>query len=309
MGSCGIFGKGDLLAKYFLCTNMSSTLEQKVQFFDHILGVQDVLTVGTGGAPTTKKASSTTGGAGGKVNVQKKAYRYMPAIAKARMDCPVMGGGTVPSEFEWLLNKAISGEDIEVVMTFWKNLATKVWVRKAKITSFTISMKAGEVVSFSCEITGAEYDGTFGSSTPVDCTKLVTWDRCTVQAVATEIGNLLILPTMVASFDLTINNPPIPIYTAKWSDSTDQSHGLMPQKIRLGIQEVSGTISFLDSVASTGGSVHLSGAGYIKFGVDVMNKKVNVVFLPPTDQANGGLYIQTVNFTGASDDVVWPSYF
>lgn len=283
MGSCSLAGNN------VLCTSMSASLEQKVQFYDHIVGVQDKINSGSAGSATTKGPSPTAAGGGGSVLVQKKTYRYTPALAKARMECPIMGDNSGSDEFKDILNKAISGEDVEAVLTFWKSGASKISVKKAKITTFTLSLKAGDVATFSCELVGAEYKSETGSSSPIDCTKLVTWDKCSVSGDVSA---------QISSLDLTISNPPVPIYTAQWSDANDASGGLMPQKIRLGVQEVSGTLSLLENVS-------LSGPGELKFNVNGIQKTIKVVFLPPTDQANSGQYIQTINFVGANDGVVW----
>jgi hypothetical protein len=271
---------------------MSASLDQKVQFFDHILGLRDKLTAGSAGSATKKGPETSATAGGGANNVQKRIYRYTPGLAKARFECPIIGDANGSPAFANVLKYAISGEEVSVEMVFWKTSATKVTVSKGIISSFTLSLKAGDIATFSCEVTGAKYESGTGSSGAVDCTKLVTWDRC-------KVGGDVSAP--LASFDLTITNPPVPIYTTtatEWFGTSHGPNGVMPRAIRVGIQEVSGAISMLSAQS-------LSGEKKITFEVNGVSKTVYVVCLPPSDQANTGQYIQTINFVGSRDSAIW----
>jgi len=281
MGSCSLGGTP------VLCTNMSASLDQKVQFFDHIVGLQDTFTVAEDTGIVKKGPKTTPGGNA----IQKKTYRYLPALARASISGYVTGdcesGGS--SEFKTILDKAISGEELSAVLTFWKTSAEKVTISQARITQFVINLKAGDLVTFSCELTGAGYSSGTGSSSAIACTKIVNWSQCAIKGS---------VATALQGFDLTITNPPVPIYTAQWTPMSGSGRGLMPQKIRLGVQEVTGVLSMLEPQ-------ELSGTGTVQFEINDVKKLLNVVFLPPSDQGTSGPFIQTINFVGASDTSVW----
>jgi len=174
---------------------------------------------------------------------------------------------------------------------FWKQSGTRIKVAKARIASMTIDLKAGDVSRFSTEVVGAEYVADNGSSSMVDCQKLLTWDVCTVSA--TPVSD------PISSFTLTISNPPMPIYTAKWSQDPE-SGGMMPQKIRVGMQEVSGTIGVYGDP-----QVNIPSSGTVKFGLRDVEKEIRAVFSQPRDEGSGGPYVRTISFNGANDGTIW----
>ena len=271
----------------FLCSNMSSNLDQKLLFFDHILGLRDVAaasaTVESNVAGTKKQESATATG-----NVQKKVFRYSPAVARASFS------GPVPVEnFDKILTAAIEGSDVEVEMVYWKGGAPSSKVGKAKIESLSIDLKAGEIATFSVSLVGAEYTfETSATSQAADCQKLLTWDNCTVAATP--------VTQAISSFQITINNPLIPIYTTRWSAATDASGGLMPQKIRIGMQEISGSIGIYGA-----DTIDAPSTGTVKFALHTLTKTIQAAFVQPKDEGSGGLYVRTILFTGVNDGNIW----
>jgi hypothetical protein len=283
---------------------MSTVLDQKVSFYDHVLGLEDSITAASGSNSYAKKGLNTnSGGTGiggpiggmggsqsgsaGSQNIQKRIYRYSPAIARASFSGPVPANG-----FDSLLAAAVNGTDVDANMTFWSQQALNATVKKAKVSTLSISIKAGEVAQFSAELVGAEY-GTSSSanSSAADCQKLCTWDVCTVTATG--------ITSDISSFDITISNPTIPIYTAKWTTDS-YTNGMMPQKIRLGIQEVTGTLGIYGPTSSPANR-----AGTIDFKLNGGGKTLHVIFNTPTDTGSGGPYIRSLSFVGANDQSIW----
>jgi len=291
MGSCLFRGT------QFLCSSMSTVLDQKVSFYDHVLGLEDSMAAtvtgaganAVGGWSNAKKGLGigSGGGSTGAQNIQKRIYRYSPAIARASFSGPVPANG-----FDSLLAAAVNGTNVDANMTFWSQQALNATVKKAKVSTLSISIKAGEVAQFSAELVGAEY-GTSSSanSSAADCQKLCTWDVCTVTATG--------ITSDISSFDITISNPTIPIYTAKWTTDS-YTNGMMPQKIRLGIQEVTGTLGIYGPTSSPANR-----AGTIDFKLNGGGKKLHVIFNTPTDTGSGGPYIRSLSFVGANDQSIW----
>ena len=260
---------------------MSSTLDQKVLFFDHILGLRDKLVQGPNGLT---KAPAPPGGDTG--NVQKRTYRYSPAIARANISGPVP-----EDDFKNIIDLAVSGREFDLDLVFYRRDAPHVHIGKAIVSSLTIDIKAGDVAQFSMEVVGAEYVFLTGASSPANCTKLVTWDQCIVEATPIAYD--------MASFSVSINNPPIPIYTSKWT-TDEESNGMMPQKIRIGMQEVTGTIGVYGPVP-----INVPSLGTVKFDLNGVSKTIQAVFIQPKDEASTGPYIRSVTFAGVNEGSIW----
>lgn len=252
------------------CTSMSTTLDQKLLFYDHVLGLKD-------------KISGSTKTDGGSSNPQKVIYRYSPALAKASVSAPIIVGG-----FDALLQKAITGDELSAKLVSWKS-GSAIEIKKARVSSLSLNVQAGDIAQFSAEIVGREYSATSSSSAgELDCKKLITWDQCEASGIGTDI----------ASFSLTINNPIIPIYTASWAES-----GMMPKDLRIGIQEVSGTIGVYGFA-----SVDTPTTGTFSFSIgDESSEDVKCNFFQPQDNLGSGFYIRTISFIGVStkSETVW----
>jgi hypothetical protein len=288
----GYTGSCQIGSDLFLCTNITPSLEQKISTMDHILGLQDVITTGASTAGGIKKGAASSTAAWSLSNVQKRIYRYSPAIAKISISAPVTEDTVA---FQTLLNTAVQGLDIDggVIATLWNQDAGQVTIDQAKISSFTINMTAGEVPNFTMEVTGASYEFTDGSTgSTADCARLITWDACTVTAdpVSSDIS----------SFSITINKPIIPDYKAKWTDDTDASNGLMPQKLRIGMQEVTGSISLYGADV-----IDAPNSGTVAFSLGDAGASVEAVFYQPKDNVAYGPYMRTISFTGISDGYMW----
>lgn len=265
-GSCSIDNK------VLLCSSMVSSLEQKVSFFDHTLGLRDQFSSDF----ESKGASSENGDV---KNTQKRVYRYLPTFAKASISGPIPEHG-----FQDIIDKAVSGDEIEIEMVYYKKHSPVTTIGRAIISTLNMNVKAGDICNFSLEAVGAEYGLSSGDSKPASCMKLVTWDAARISA--TPISDF------ITSFNVTINNPPIPIYTA--------GSGMMPQKIRIGMQEASGTIGVYGTPIINAPSI-----GEVDFSFNGAGKKMAVVFTNPTDTGDTRAYIRSINFSGAKDGTIW----
>jgi hypothetical protein len=266
-----------------LCTSMSSSLDQKVSFYDHTLGLRDKFA-----ADFESKGESSE--SGDIANVQKRTYRYSPALAKASISGPV-----VSDYFQYILDKAVSGEEITMELVYFHENAPVAALTKAVISSLNITLKAGEVASFSLEAVAAGYsmNSYGGLSSIANCVKLVTWDVCRIKATP------ILSSDFISSFNITINNPTVPIYTARWTEDVE-TNGMMPQKIRIGIQEVTGNIGIYGTPI-----INAPNVGEVEFSLDGAGKKVAVAFNSPSDDGSTGPYIRSINFSGVNNGTIW----
>ena len=270
MGALNMFGS------QFLCTNMSATTEKVPRFYDHIVGLKDQnYSTTVNGISNKGPYSPLTAGGGGYDQVQKKYWRYPPAICKASVAGPCTEDGVGQ-----LMEYAIKCNPFDPAMTFW-NSGTRQSMTGALISNLSITMRAGDVTSFSMEMVSTTMTEDTNSPTANDCVKLLTWDVCSVSIGGSGAYNL-------SEFTITINNPIIPIFTANLD---------VPKTLRVGTQEVTGTISSYGSAVS---------GTQILFSLGASNTyTIDVVFAGPEDAASSGPYINTVNFTGAKDTPVW----
>jgi hypothetical protein len=91
----------------------------------------------------------------------------------------------------------------------------------------------------------------------------------------------------LSEFSVTITNPIIPIYTANLD---------IPKTLRVGIQEVTGSVSSYEAGVS---------GQQIRFSLGDNTYIINVVFSGPEDAASTGPFINTVSFNGTNDGPVW----
>ena len=288
-GSCTVDGTS------VFCSDMNFSVDSKPTFYEHTLGLIESHTGIQGGA-------ASLGG------IQRKYYRYSPVAMKASISGPISesflaklftcahSGGTIPALGAEGENVGTNGIDVSLVM--WDNGVKKI-LKSAYLQSLTIDFKAGDVASFSAEFVGKSvaYNGA-ASTTPADCDKLLTWDRCGISVNASfnidSVGNVtggegnsVGAFTNVSAFSLSFNNPIIPIYT---------SSGLLPFDLRIGMQQISGSISIY------GTNSYFQGAGTISVTAGSISHGFTVAFEPPADKAGASsLFISTTKFTAYSD--------
>ena len=256
------------------CTDMSASIDVKPLVYDHVYGLTDV---GSGDS----KGGMPGSGAG---HIQKKIYRWSPKLPKGNASGPVAADGGINA----LLKNAIAGGGGgNANFNFCSGAGAS--ITDAVISNLTINATGGDVCSYSCEIVGMSLGGG-GGATPPPCDQLLTWDMINV-GVSAGSG----AAAGVYSFSLTVSNPVIPIYTA----GSNQSGDLYPKTLRIGMQEVSGSIGLNRS----GGTI--VGPGSVIFTLGGVGTGVRVVFPVASDNANTGRFISTLPFHGVSDGSVF----
>ena len=243
------------------CTSMASGIKTQPEFYNHIQGLRD----------TTPGA--TTKGPGRLNTVQKKIYRWAPKLAISSASGPVVNEVGLSS----IMDPAMSGDTIGVSLG---NSEGAHDINDAIVSRVSINVSAGDVANWTAEFTGAGLSDSVASGT-ASCDKLITWDECSISGVDGD----------VAAFSLSINNPVVPVYTSNGTD-------LWPDVLRIGIQEVSGSISIYGKPNWDSSETEL----YIVVGED--DYTVKCVLKPTQIQVNsGGIFISTVDFVGVFSGV------
>ena len=207
-------------------TSMGSHVEGSILFYDPVVGIRDTCVV-----------SGTKGDGGdaswGTTQNQRRTFRNSPQIGKVKFGGPVFTSGGPPVEFLTLLSCAANAATMSGSTCFWYGGDGHDF-DGGFITSFGLSVNAGGSASYTCEITAKNMTPRTGSAAAaIDCSKIVTWDTC-------GVTSSLLSSYSVEGLSLNIANPPQPVYTAA---NNNPSGDLFPADLRLGIQDVTGSVS------------------------------------------------------------------
>lgn len=273
--------------------DMNVDLGSTPQFYDHSMASS---------APNMANAAPQYGHS----PIQKKTYRYSPIAPK------ITASGIWAPHHNKLLESAITvpqiGSRHNVSAVFFMDTPHPIQtIYDAVLNSLNIEIKAGEPVTWNAEFMAPAWDGSpltpngldnsvdvsAVGTAPLSSVKALTWDACEVFAHrngATTIED-------IQSFSISIKNNAQNVYT----------NTLAPYHVRVGIQEVTGSITTLNfhSFEQKYGNETIT----FKLGDDTW--KIGVVYASPSNKgAATSLFASTINFTGTSitpTDGVWLS--
>ena len=187
---------------------------------------------------------------------------------------------------------------VAVELAFYKGGGWK--FNECVIKSLEISASAGEVVTFTADFAGRTAVQAAGEPTAVDCSKLMTWDRCVFSVDVPAI-------TQLQSISFNLNNNVTPIYAIQ-STVGD----LYPVDLPCGVREITGNMS-----AYAQGPIFDTGLGadsWASYEADTAQKDVNfsvgtivdvtfkaVFSRPKGSAAPSGPAIYTLEFTAVCD--------
>lgn len=175
------------------------------------------------------------------------------------------------------------------------------------INSLQISATAGEVVTFTADFAGRSITEDLSgapASTEIDCSKLMTWDRCVFGVSPIADGKLDHLQSM----NITLNNNVQKLFAIQGGDVAD--HDLYPVDLPCGVREITGSVSayatapihqFLaDGIGADkwGDYTYATTAKTVAFAVSpIMSLTFKAVFSRPEGSGQTGPAIYTLNFT------------
>jgi hypothetical protein len=221
------------------CTSFSVNPKQESIFYNHVMGLRDTVDYNTS---NTKGILPETGKTSKDVNTQRRIWR--PGVVS------VAGGISFPAtenNLASMFEKAKYASLVNVDYVYYCNSdeddrGARSFIN-GRINSFELSVSAGEIININtdfmfCNI--AEYTG----SKTIEYTlaeKLITWDKIGLTFFNVPFA---IDETMIQSFNFRINNNIMPIYVSGDSSKGNVSDSLFPLELRVGMQEVSGTVVF-----------------------------------------------------------------
>jgi hypothetical protein len=292
VGSCVIGGNVILP-----CTSLSSGIESSIGIMDHTIGLRDTNFTGTNQkGPATNDSDQV----GGYNQIGKKIFRYMPSVVKGKMSGPLSVTDTSLNIGE-LIENAIKGTEISQIDFIYfgspDGSATKEGhqVKLAVVESLTLSVAAGDVATFDLSVISKKNEGPPTAYKKSDCSKLLTWDQC-------EITSALVGGSdEVQNFSITIKNTVIPIYVSGAESEYSGTNYFGPTALRLGVQEVTGTIG------TYGFNNWNTTADTLKFKFGQNTHQIHVLYSPSQSSGSGSNepYVSSTPFTAVSNQPVW----
>jgi len=270
----GYMGIASIAGNKLRCNDFSMQAIQSPLFYDHIFGLRD--SVAGGGADIFSGKSDTAA-----LKPQKKIMRPSVKIYQGGISYPITGLSADP-----LFEYARTGDDFEVSVAYTCGIIRV--FSACKINTYSFTATAGDICTVSADIIGvACADGAYDERYEEE-EVLLTWDDI---SVSVDLGGS---DDAIRAITFNVNNNCKPVYTA----GGNITYSLDPVKIRVGMQEVNGSIEYynkgvdllyLESV-ETSSAITITGDG--------INMKLHVVFKPQERSSAVGPIISSLPFVG-----------
>jgi hypothetical protein len=269
----GFSGILDLDGTRIRCTDFSPNIQQEVSFYDHAIGLND----------TNETDEGTKGEAIGTIQTQKRIWRPGTILPGGSASFPATNLN-VSSFF----THAKYGTEFTVIAGYYCDTGGNIIAReykKCRINTFGISVTAEDIVQMNVDFVGKEVnDVTVTGTTTAE--KLITWDKVSLTSAGFS-GD-------IQQFELEVNNSASPIYTALPGATGSD---LLPKDIRLGVQEVTGSVTVYDKqgikfLPLTGGD------DTIDVVIDSLSFTLNCVFKPLQISGQNAPIITSIPFAG-----------
>jgi hypothetical protein len=276
------------------CSSFGMNVSQDFEAYNHVMGLNDFVL-----APTATKFEIP-----GVIQKQKVIIRPKPFVISGAAAFPLTDGMDFPTIFEYIR----TGEYLdELTFEYFCNDPegaggdTKSGRKfiDCRFDTLSISATAGDVVTISTNIFAKGIEEADASPTPyTTAEKLVTWEK-----VELTIDDTLIDASLIQGFQLDIKNNVQPVFTAS-PDNPINSLG--PHDLRIGMQDVSGTLNVygmdgVDFLADCGGGASPSDSSEIKLkigGGAILDATINCVFLPRNTNGAVSTIVSAIPFMG-----------
>lgn len=267
----GYMGIADIDGQKIRCTEFSVSPKQEPLFYDHIVGLRDT-TPNVDAGVFQGKADI------GALNAQKIIWRPGVKTFQGGMSFPLtdLSGAS-------LFNYARTGDNFSLSFQYDCGEIGRTY-SSCKVNGYTFSVSAGDICNVQVDIMAIEcVEDTFEPSYE-EVEKLVTWDDV-------KLGGL---SSPASAFTFTINNNCKPIYTAGGNNILK----LSPAKIRVGMQEVTGSITFYNKERDLSFMDNITDPTTITLTAGPLETELNVIFKPIEISGRSGPVLSTLAFVG-----------
>lgn len=267
----GYMGIATIAGSSVRCNDFSMQAIQNPLFYDHVFGLRD-----SGGGSLYAGKSDT-----GALNTQKRIMRASVKIFQGSISYPIASVSGDP-----LFEYAKTGDSFSVGFTYTCGISRS--FGDCKINTYTFTATGGDLCQVSAEIIGiTASDGEGGDGYDAE-EKLLTWGEISVSVGGGGSGD----PINAITF--TVNNNCKPIYTA----GGNVAFSLEPIKLRVGMQEVSGSISYYNKGVDLLFLEGIQDSSEITISGEGVERTLNVVFKPQERSGSIGPIISSLPFVG-----------
>ena len=257
----------------FRVNSFNFNAEQDLQFYDHTIGLRDTI-------PST--LDSTKGETTWSQHPQKSIFRPGVIAINGSMDATMD-----ENNYTTLFNLAKTGNTINQLKYVY-NCDTQRTFTNCRINTFTLAASAGDVIKTSATFLALDGQEIYsGGAQQIASRRLMTFDKMYIHC--SNISSPII------TFSLTINNAATYVYAA----GTNATLDLMPKAIRMGIQDVRGTMTFYTKGSNWQHIVTNQTVQNITVAIDsVTIFKLQCIFLPIKREGAVGAVVATLPFVG-----------
>jgi hypothetical protein len=212
------------------CSDFSVNPQQSMTFYDHVIGLNDTIPTG----------HETKGEEPGVIQTQKKYARPSPISINGGISFPAMISNK-SSNFESLFEYAKYGNYFP--MTYRHYCQSGREYHNCRVNSFSFSVVAGDILQISSDIYAMFFEPISSNLDFATSQKIITSDSVHIEIIEKDDDDKSGFTTdSIQALDFSINNNLTEIYTAQ-PVAGEHDLNLFPRDLRLGMQEVSGTIS------------------------------------------------------------------
>jgi hypothetical protein len=275
----GYIGISDVDGTLFRCTDFNVNANQDFEFYNHTIGLND----------TIPADDATKGEDIGVHQTQRTFVRPGRWSLGGSVSFPATNDTATVSKFF----ESIKTGSVIDALTMWYYCKNGRTYKDCRTDSFTLDVTAGDIVNVTAGVKAKTFDENGGDQPSFQVAqKLVTWDEFDISVAGAAFDD-----SLIKSFSLAVNNNAQEIYTL--DPDNDQSE-LGPHDIRLGMQEVSGTITIYlrDGDVLLPDCVDPAVPTVINIGFAGWNTNINVLFLPIKSSAAIGPVTTTIGFVG-----------
>jgi hypothetical protein len=285
----GYMGLADLGGTKVRCTSFSVNPNQDVLFYNHTIGLRD--TVPTNNATKGAISESSTD-----VNIQRRIWRPSPISVAGGISFPATETSLVN-----VFNLAKYANYFDINFNYYCDTGSSSQSRiftDCRINGFDMSVVAGDVVNINADVIckNVETD-TYNVSYEVP-EKLITWDQVPTKVTSAPFN---VDDMLVQGFNFKINNNIQTIYTTNNTGSATPpttTESLLPTDLRVGMQEVTGSITvYLDS-GEEFIPIALPTYANITVAMPNLNLKMTVVFKSNQMEGQVGPIMTQLPFVG-----------
>ena len=268
--TAGYMGYATIGNQKVRCTDFNVNARQEPLFYDHIVGLRDSI-------PASLYDVKKDVGA---LNIQKRIWRPSVKIYQGAITYPLTSLNGSP-----LFSHAKLGDDFSLDFDYNCDLGRS--YTYCKVNTYTFSATAGDLCQISADIMATTGNDTGGGTAYTNTEKLVTWDNLNVSVSGGSSD-------AIQSITFTVNNSCKPIYTAGGNNALD----LNPILLRVGMQLVTGSISYYNKGADLDFLEGVTGATTINLSADGFSAMLRVVFKPQERTGAIGPVISNLPFVG-----------